>query len=751
MNLFNELKRRNVFKVAAAYIIVSWLLLQVSDTLVPALHLPEWFHSGVAFVLIIGFPIAMIFAWAFEMTPDGLKKEKEVDRTHSISHATGQKLNYTIIALMAAALTYFAWDKFVADPDTEMELVQVSPAAGQTSTAGSSSAQIPDRKSIAVIPFRNRSANEENAEFFSDGVHDELLTNLSRIKELKVISRTSVMNYRETTKNMRQIGEELGVANILEGGVQRAGNTVRINVQLIDAATDEHLWAKVYDRQLTAENIFAIQTEIAREIANALKATLSPREQELLATVPTTSLEAYDNLLIARQLIDRGNWQGLWDAQSYLKKTIELDPEFVQAYVLLARTYHSLFGTGATTLQEVSEPWKQAIQTALSLDNNNATAYAAQAQYLWKNGLEGVENTFEKARQLEPYNAEIMIMYGEYLRKNFHPDQALPLYEMARESDPLSISVLYGLARIHQARRESSEALEIYTRVRQIDPSSQIGFGPVTTIHMFSGDMVQATNWLFKALAVDPDDSDLYNWVALAYIDFEDTVSARQWLHWIEQTKNINPMTFAGMAMLNIYEGNVNASIAYTRQALEGQMPDRWGSDSVLVRALLIWALDQGQTDTALAIIKQAHPELFDQNPLVDAANVLQAIDTAHLLQSENQNDAARKLLQAVMTAYERPYAVTEVQHATGKAQALALLGKKQAALNELRQQADEGWRFLWRWNTELNPNFESLQEEPEFQAIVEFLRADMARQFEELQAMEAGGEIPSPPGAEAP
>jgi hypothetical protein len=200
MSFFAELRRRNVFRVAAAYIIVGWLIMQAGEVLAPALHLPDWVNSTLAFFLILGFPLALILAWAFELTPDGIKKEREVDRTQSITHATGRKLNYTIIALMAAALAYFAWDKFGANPHSDVELAQTSPATEQTTTSGISNTQKPGKKSIAVIPFRNRSANEENAEFFSDGVHDELLTNLSRIKELKVISRTSVMNYRDTTK-----------------------------------------------------------------------------------------------------------------------------------------------------------------------------------------------------------------------------------------------------------------------------------------------------------------------------------------------------------------------------------------------------------------------------------------------------------------------------------------------------------------------------------------------------------------------
>ncbi|GMR14763.1 MAG: hypothetical protein BMS9Abin30_0370 [Gammaproteobacteria bacterium] len=758
MSIFRELKRRNVFKVAAAYIIVAWLIMQAGEVMSPALNLPDWVNSMLAFFLILGFPLAMFFAWAFEMTPEGLKKEKDVDPGKSITRVTGQKLNYTIIISLVLALGYFIWESrfrpgnvIPAQAESSLTTTTQHESSAQDVAVETSGPKAPDRKSIAVIPFRNRSANEENTAFFSDGVHDELLTNLAKISALKVISRTSAMAYRDTTKNMRQIGEELGVANILEGGVQRAGNSVRINVQLIDAASDEHLWAKVYDRELTAENLFAIQSEIAREIANALEATLSPREQQQLATIPTTNLEAYDNLLLARQLIERGNWQGLREAQTYLKKTIELDAGFVEAYVLLARSYYNLFSTGATTLQAIDADWIRSIQTALSLDENNATAYATLAQYQWKKGLEGAGQNFEKARQLEPGNTDILTMYAEYLRKTFHPDQALPLYQMARESDPLSIPILYGLARIHETRRELDKSLETYVKIRQIDPSSQVGIASVSTVYMFLGDMAQATQWLLRGLVVDPDDSDLSNWIALSYVDFGDLVKARQWLACTEKTKNINPMTFAGMATLNIYEGNIEASIPYTRQALDKNMPTRWGSDARLIRALLIWALDQDQTAIALSIVQRNHPELFEQNPPLNADNVLQAIDTAHLLQAEDQGNKAIALLQAVIAAYEIPYTITELQHATGKAQALALLGKKQAALKELRQQMDQGWRYAWRWNTELNPNFKTLHNDPKFREIVEFQRADMARQYQKFRTLEAAGEIPPPPGGMTP
>ena len=756
MSFFAELKRRNVFKVAAAYIIVGWLIMQAGDTLAPALHLPEWVNSLLAYFLILGFPLALFFAWAYEMTPDGIKKEKDVDKTLSITHTTGQKLNYAIIGLLVVALGYFVWEsrfqKGVAGVANDHQASSQPAAQTRDKTTPDVSIEtpltaLPEKKSIAVIPFRNRSANEENAAFFSDGVHDELLTYLSKIEDLKVISRTSVMSYRDTTKNLRQIGTELGVANILEGGVQRAGDSVRINVQLIDAASDEHLWAKVYDRQLTAANIFAIQSEIALAIAQALEATLSPVEQELLATTPTSNLQAYDNLLMARQLIERGNWQDLRDAQSYLSKSIELDPLFVPAYVSLANSYADLFETGAATLQEVNKPWGDAIQTALTLDNNNAGAHAAYAHFLWRNGKQGVDEAFDKARQLEPANVDIMVMYGVYLRKTFHIDRALQVYQLARELDPVSIEVLFGLARIRETRRETDKTLELYARIRQINPSAVMGYGPVAGLYIYNGNLVQGTRWLFKAATLDPKDSDLSNWAVRTFIDLGDYERAHQWLSWTEQNQNLNPMTLTNLAMLNIHEGNTDAAIELARQTLESQMFNRWGSETIAIRTLLIGAINQGQADSALKLIRKALPEIFESTPRVDAGNVVQAIDTAHLLQISGQNESAGELLQAAIAALEVPYAVADGWIMTGKAQTLALLGEKQAALSELRQQVDDGWRHLWRWEMEYSPNFESLRKEPEFLAIVEFLNADMARQLAEVRVMETSGEIPLPPG----
>ena len=256
MSFFNELKRRNVFRVGIAYAVATWVLIQIADILLDNFGAPTWVMKSLVLVLAIGFFVALFFAWAFEMTPEGVKRESEIDRSQSVTQQTGQKLNFAIIGLLVVALGYFVWESRFASEQGSKSSSQETTV--QTTEAGDEKSVLTpveatkSRQSIAVLPFDNRSNREED-QFFTDGIHDDLLTTIARIGSMKVISRTSVMEYRGTTKKTPEIAKELGVANILEGGIQRSGNQVRINVQLIDAHTDEHLWAEIFDRELTAE------------------------------------------------------------------------------------------------------------------------------------------------------------------------------------------------------------------------------------------------------------------------------------------------------------------------------------------------------------------------------------------------------------------------------------------------------------------------------------------------------------------
>src|SRR6266487_183430 len=273
-NFFAELKRRNVYKVAIAYAVVAWLLMQVASQIFPFFEIPNWAVRLVVLLLIIGFPVALILAWAFELTPEGIKRAEDVDVSKSITRKSGRKLDFFIIAVLLLVIGILVFQRLRPN---------VSPAV--SSSFG---------KSIAVLPFENLSEEKANA-YFADGIQDEILTKLAGISDLKVISRSSTAKYKSKPEDLKTVANELGVATVLEGSVQRAGDKVRVNVQLVDARIDTHLWAKSYDRDL--KDVFAVESEVAQEIADALQAKLSPSESHALASVGTHDAEAYDLFL----------------------------------------------------------------------------------------------------------------------------------------------------------------------------------------------------------------------------------------------------------------------------------------------------------------------------------------------------------------------------------------------------------------------------------------------------------------------
>ena len=286
MSLFSELKRRNVFRIAIAYLAAAWLVTEVAGTVLPAFGYGDAELRVIIILLAVALIPVLVLSWVFEVTPEGLRREVEVEREASITRYTGKKIDRMIVALLALALGYFAFDKFILDPARDIRIAESAREEGRVEAI----TETADR-SIAVLPFENRSMREEDV-YFTDGIHDEILTRLAGIGTLSVTSRTSVMRYRDTTLPIPEIAQELGVATILEGGVQRAGDQVRINVQLIDARSDKHLWAETYTRELNTDSLFAIQSELTARIADALQAHLTPTEQARLFARPTTSLEA---------------------------------------------------------------------------------------------------------------------------------------------------------------------------------------------------------------------------------------------------------------------------------------------------------------------------------------------------------------------------------------------------------------------------------------------------------------------------
>ncbi|HEV2606856.1 MAG TPA: hypothetical protein VGT79_02630, partial [Xanthomonadaceae bacterium] len=376
MNFLAELKRRNVIRMAGLYLVGAWLVVQVSSTVLPMVDAPAWLPRSIVILLAVGFAPTLIFSWIFELTPDGIKRDAEVKPEESIAPQTARRMDRMIIAVLLLALTYFGFDKFVLAPRREAaQMAQAAKSALQQATQATNS------KSIAVLPFENLSEDKSNA-YFATGMQDEILTRLAGIHDLKVISRTSTEQYASHPPNLKVVAEQLGVATVLEGSVQKADGKVRINLQLIDARTDGHLWAQNYDRDL--KDVFAVQSDVAEKVADALKAQLLPAESARIGDVPTKNQEAYDLFLKAEIFTGQIDVASAKDPADAVRKAadfyegaIAVDPDFALAYARLSYLKAVAYWTGTDPSPQAIDAAQAAATKALALRPNLPAAHVA--------------------------------------------------------------------------------------------------------------------------------------------------------------------------------------------------------------------------------------------------------------------------------------------------------------------------------------------------------------------------------------
>ena len=444
MSLFGELKRRNVFRVGIAYLAAVWVLIQVADTVLPVANAPSWILQALLFSSALGFPLTLVLAWFYELTPDGIKATADLEAMKPVKFM-GRKLDFAIIGLLVVAVGFLVVANYVVE---ERE------------------------RSIAALPFANDSEAEENAEFFADGIHDELLTQLAKLGSLKVISRTSVMEYRDSPKSMREIGRELGVATLLEGRVQRAGDMVRINVQLIDSETGENLWAEVYNRELSAENIFTIQSEMATSIAGALRAALSPQEVARLNETLTENTRAYDSYLLGNAYMNRvPNREWTPRAVQMYQRAVDEDSEFAAAWAALSVAHMVMHFNYIDRTDSRLRMAEQAFEQALELAPDLPEVHMAMGRYYY--GLGDNEKALEEyaiAEQGLPGNAQLLraqaLVYGD--RGEF--EQAVDRRARALELDPFNVELLTSQAQTYAMLRDYPQVNRLYERALDIRP-----------------------------------------------------------------------------------------------------------------------------------------------------------------------------------------------------------------------------------------------------------------------------------------
>ena len=467
MSLFNELKRRNVFKVAAAYVIVGWLIMQAGEVMGPALRLPEWINSALAFFLILGFPLAIFFAWAYEMTPEGIIKDKGVDQDQSIANATGGILNRTIVIALVLALAYFSVDKFILDPKRDAELLQTEAvqAVDMTDPGPVAEEKAPDSKSIAVLAFTNMSSDPEQ-EYFSDGITEEVLNLLVKIPELRVTSRSSVFSLKGQNLDIPTVAAKLGVAHILEGSVRKAGNRVRITAQLIEAGSDVHMWSETYDREL--DDIFAIQDEIAQEVVKALHI-------QLLGEAPSatsTDVEAYQLYLRGKHLATLRTRESRESSVTAYQESIALDANFAPPWEGLSTVLRYQAKYGDIDMQEGMEAARQAAMRALELDDELAEAWVALAriQFYYDWDWSNAEVTTRTALKYGPKNAPVLRFATWVALTLGDPERALELAQLGVDLDPLDYSGLENLGTTYWALGQLEDEERVYRQIIELYP-----------------------------------------------------------------------------------------------------------------------------------------------------------------------------------------------------------------------------------------------------------------------------------------
>jgi TolB-like protein len=497
MSLFAELKRRNVIRVGLAYVVAGWLLVQVLEIAADSFEAPAWVMKFAITVIAVALVPTLIFSWVYEITPEGIKREVEVERTESVTAETGQKLNVAVIVLLVLAIGLFAVDRFLLDRSSApaepvAQSVQApassAPTAGEsavddTAREGPGTAKVEEQEaspareaSVAVLPFTTRSANDDDR-YFSDGVHDDLLTQLAKIGSLKVISRTSVMDYRETTKRIPDIAAELGVATVVEGAVQRSGSKVRITAQLIDARTDEHLWAESYDRALTADNLFDIQTEIATSIAGALQATLSPEEKAALQRRLTDDLPAREAYQRARWLLFSLTADSVQTAEKELDFALQRDPEFAAAWALQAQVQLAYHWWGIDRTGDRRERARAAIDRGRAIDPSLPELDIAEGYYFYwgfRNYRAALE-LLEPALAAYPNDAELRKLVAFVNRRYGRFDLTLEHLERALELDPRSRITITELGQTNGRLGRYERAEHYADMLRQIDPGDPQG------------------------------------------------------------------------------------------------------------------------------------------------------------------------------------------------------------------------------------------------------------------------------------
>jgi TolB-like protein/Flp pilus assembly protein TadD len=553
-NFLAELKRRNVYKVAVAYAVVAWLLIQAASIFLPAFDAPSWVMKFLIVIVVVGCPVVLVLSWAFELTPEGIRLESEVAPNQSITRRTGRKIiGITIVlAVLAAGLMLF-------------QIMRSAPSAVATKIAAPVAEPI-ENKSIAVLPFDNLSHDPENA-YFSEGIQEEILTRLAKIGDFKVVSRTSTEKYKSSPENLREIARQLGVAHILEGSVQKTADQVRVNVQLINALNDAHLWAETYDRKLT--DIFAVESEIAKAVAENLQAKLNGRAEKMLAARPTENPQAHELYLKGRYFWNKRTTQNLEKAIGFFQQAIDLDPNYALAYAGLGDA-HSIVPIYAGTPPKDDVPKAlAAARKAVEIDDSLAEAHTSLANALVMNlQLATAEREFRRAIELNPNYATAHQWFGESLFGEGRYPEALAELERAHELDPLSLIINASYGMVLAGAGRTAEAIDQLHKAIDLEPNLIAAHSMLGQTLEEEGKVSEAITEYDKVRELAPTPAS-YVMLAFAYAKTGRSAEARRILDELTNQSRDRYVSAYALAVVHLALGKKEEGLRFVEKACD--------------------------------------------------------------------------------------------------------------------------------------------------------------------------------------
>jgi TolB-like protein/Tfp pilus assembly protein PilF len=572
MSFLQELRRRNVIKVAGVYLATSWLILQLVSVISAPLYIPLVFSTTLTILLGVGFPFACIFAWAFELTPDGIMRTTDVAPEHSIAHATGRKIDFIIIGILSLAIIILLFERF-SDFSITSTNDKTIITKNESQLIEANNIQQP---TIAVLPFVNMSSDPEQ-EYFSDGITEEILNLLAKIPKMRVTGRTSSFAFKGINQDLREIGKKLGVEHILEGSVRKQGNKIRITAQLIQTKDGIHLWSETYDRNL--DDIFVVQDEIASKIANELQVSLlggalSPQQNDI-------SAEAHNFYLLGLQRKSKNEYQALLDAKDYFAKAIALSPNYIDAHFAYAEVHCNLQDFGIINSQEATKVINQSIATLDKMGAGDLPRVKVLQSILdmFAGKLNHAQEKISQALYAAP-NDLMVIFYAALIGVENSDEFTTPiaLLERAQRLDPLNLDILLLLGQRHTTLRNFSQVEKYGELMRNLDPNYPLTYYMLSRNAKAKGDLVATTENALLAFSHDPMDREYAGLVADALINLGQVERANFYLKKAEQLAPDSPLVTLEK-MLSLYaQGELKEAGKFASEILEGKQSDRFSA-----------------------------------------------------------------------------------------------------------------------------------------------------------------------------